>query len=302
MNTHILTCRQAREIDLVYYLASLGHQPQKITNSDYWYCSPLREEKTPSFKVDRKKNLWYDHGIGQGGNLVDFGVLFHKCSVSELLQKLSAGSIQNFSFHPPIKNPGPAAGEKEKVRIIQTRELGSAPLLEYLEKRRIPPEVASLYCREIVFEVNGKRHEAIGFPNNAGGYELRNHYYKGCSAPKGTTFFNREAPCLTVFEGFFSFLSYQVLHPNGALSLTNFLVLNSLSFLERSRSRMDMYLSVRLFLDRDEAGLKATKQALGYGRGYSDQSYRYEAYKDLNEFLLNQYQGPQRSLRFRIGR
>jgi len=40
-----LTCRGAKQIDLVDYLASLGYQPQKVKNQDYWYLSPLRDEK-----------------------------------------------------------------------------------------------------------------------------------------------------------------------------------------------------------------------------------------------------------------
>jgi len=44
-----LRCSGAKQIDLVDYLASLGHQPKKVKNQDYWYLSPLREEKTPSF-------------------------------------------------------------------------------------------------------------------------------------------------------------------------------------------------------------------------------------------------------------
>lgn len=58
-----LNCEQAKHIDLVDYLATLGHHPEKIRNNDYWYLSPLREEKTASFKVNRKLNVWYDHGV-----------------------------------------------------------------------------------------------------------------------------------------------------------------------------------------------------------------------------------------------
>jgi hypothetical protein len=58
-----LTMAQAKQTDLVDYLAFLGHRPQKVRNEDYWYLSPLREEKTASFKVNRKKNVWYDHGV-----------------------------------------------------------------------------------------------------------------------------------------------------------------------------------------------------------------------------------------------
>ncbi|MEI6947346.1 toprim domain-containing protein [Paraflavisolibacter sp. H34] len=297
MSLPTFSCRQARELDLVDYLASLGYQPQKITHSDYWYCSPLREEKTASFKVDRQKNLWYDHGIGKGGNLIDFGVLYHKCPVSELLQKLSGNRNLSFSFHPPVKTLEGTEAGMEKIRVVEIGELRSIHLLQYLERRKIPREIAARYCHEVVFELYGKRHIAIGFPNNAGGYELRNNYFKGCSAPKDTSFIGLGASRLTVFEGFFNFLSYHVLYPMEAQGLTNFLVLNSLSFLDRSRSQMEKHSANHLCLDRDPAGVKATQQALGYGLSYTDQSHRYGKFKDLNEFLLDQGQSPKKSLR-----
>jgi hypothetical protein len=54
-----------------------------VRNQDHWYLSPLREEKTPSFKVDRRINVWYDHGTGKGGDLIDFGTLFYRCTVEQ---------------------------------------------------------------------------------------------------------------------------------------------------------------------------------------------------------------------------
>src|SRR5258708_35499421 len=96
-----LSCSQAKEIDLVDYLASLGHYPQRIKNDDHWYYSPFRGEKTPSFKVNKALNLWYDFGEGQGGDLIDFGVRFFQCSIIDLLEKLSEVTRLGFSFHPP---------------------------------------------------------------------------------------------------------------------------------------------------------------------------------------------------------
>jgi len=58
-----LMSAEAKQIDMVDYLSALGHRPQKVRNSDYWYLSPL---------VNRSLNIWYDHGIGKGGNLIDF--------------------------------------------------------------------------------------------------------------------------------------------------------------------------------------------------------------------------------------
>ena len=80
---------EARQTDMVEYLSKLGHEPAKIRGVDYWYLSPLREERTPSFKVNRKLNRWYDHGLGKGGNIIDFAILYHNCTVGEFLHQLT---------------------------------------------------------------------------------------------------------------------------------------------------------------------------------------------------------------------
>ncbi|MBO9203100.1 MULTISPECIES: hypothetical protein [Niastella] len=41
-----LNCEQAKRLDLVDYLTFLGHHPQKVSNGDYWFLSPLRDERT----------------------------------------------------------------------------------------------------------------------------------------------------------------------------------------------------------------------------------------------------------------
>lgn len=91
-----MNCEQANLIDLVDYLHSLGYDPKKIRGEDHWYLSPLREEKEASFKVNKNKNVWFDHGLGKGGKLVDFATEYFRCDVSETLQKIS-------SFLPKIK-------------------------------------------------------------------------------------------------------------------------------------------------------------------------------------------------------
>src|SRR6478735_4090805 len=85
-----MNCDEANQIDLVDYLYLLGYQAQKIRNQDYWYLSPFREEKAASFKVNRKRNVWYDHGLGKGGGVIEFAVQFFNCNVSEALQKISS--------------------------------------------------------------------------------------------------------------------------------------------------------------------------------------------------------------------
>lgn len=74
---------------MVQYLSELGYEPIKIRGFNYWYLSPLRDEKTPSFKVNRKLNRWYDFGYAKGGNIIDFGILYFNCSVSDFLRQLN---------------------------------------------------------------------------------------------------------------------------------------------------------------------------------------------------------------------
>ena len=65
---------QARQIPITTYLERSGIKPAKVTRGgrELWYSSPLREgDKTPSFKVDTDKNLWFDHGMARGGNVID---------------------------------------------------------------------------------------------------------------------------------------------------------------------------------------------------------------------------------------
>jgi DNA primase len=48
----MVSASEATQIDIVNYLAKAGHHPLKIRNHDYWYLSPLRDEKNASFKVN----------------------------------------------------------------------------------------------------------------------------------------------------------------------------------------------------------------------------------------------------------
>ena len=85
-----MNCEEANKVDLVEYLYASGFKPAKIRGNNYWYISPLRDEKEASFKIDRNKNVWYDHGAGKGGTAVDFVMEYFKFDVQGALQKLSS--------------------------------------------------------------------------------------------------------------------------------------------------------------------------------------------------------------------
>lgn len=300
-----LLAREAKQIDLVGYLGLLGYQPQKIRNNDYWYLSPLRPEKTASFKVNRHFNVWYDFGLSKGGNLIDFGILYFKCSVSELLDKLS--KQHPFSFHPPLSiaqiNEVTPAGEKAKIAITDIRDgIQLLSLQKYLSIRKIPLPIANRFCKEIDFLLYDKKNTAIGFKNSAGGYELRSAHFKGSSSPKEVTLMVKDfSKSILVFEGFFDFLSYQAIHQRKLILLPkqqpNFLVLNSIGFIEKIKPRLEKYASIHLYLDRDSKGLSVTNELLLLGNKYQDKSYLYKDHKDLNEYLIKEHPGQRQPLR-----
>ena len=71
-------------------------------------------------------------------------------------------------------------------------------------------EVATAVCNELHYDSNGKHYFGIGFPNSAGGYEIRNPFFKGCIAPKNISVFYANEPkkiCF-LFEGFMDFFVF----------------------------------------------------------------------------------------------
>ena len=133
-----------------------------------------------------------------------------------------------------------------------------------------------------------------GFKNNAGGYELRNEYFKGSSSPKYVTYVDNGAKNISVFEGFFDFISYESINKNQREDLTdlpnrhmNFLILNSLSFFEKSLLLMEKHQRIHLFLDHDNAGRNCTNVALKRSMKFKDESKLYKGYKDLNDWMMN---------------
>lgn len=292
----------ANDISLVDYLSSLGHHPQKIRGNNYWYLSPLRKERTASFKVDQKLNLWYDHGTGKGGTLVDFGMAYFKCSTKELLQQLKKGiqPLKNQQSGMSFDLRNTSEKSDEKLKVISIQELTNPALKQYLLDRQIPLAIASQFCKEVCFEIHSREQLAIGFKNDKGGYELRNQNFKGSSSPKVPTLIvGEDSKNIAVFEGFFDFLSFQTLRCSPArLELhlpklqPDMLVLNSLSFFEKSRERMERYSNIDLFLDTDKAGIELTKKALTWSIKYKDCSQFYARHKDLNDFLRNMQAPP----------
>ena len=276
------TLDEVRNMDIVDYLANLGIQPTKIRNADFWYHSPLRSERTPSFKVNRNLNRWYDFGTGTGGNLIDFAISYHGCTIGEFLATLSGERLRAAR---PSQPPSPKVENSNKLLITDERPLRSGLLMRYLQDRRICISIADEYCKEVQYNVAGNTYTGIGFKNDSGGFEIRSPYFKGSSSPKDISMIGNDGAKVAVFEGFMDFLSFRTLYPDHKKMNMDFLVLNSVSFFQRARPKMEVYGEISLFLDRDTAGRDCTLYAQSLGERYSDRSQMYQNYKDLNDWV-----------------
>ncbi|MCH5598016.1 CHC2 zinc finger domain-containing protein [Niabella ginsengisoli] len=219
-----MTIKEAKEIDMVSYLSAAGIEPAKIKGENYWYHSPLRKERTPSFKVNRRLNKWFDFGEGRGGGLIEFMQEVNNIKIPEILQKLNELNLPTTQLNQlPSRSTG--------IEIVSTKLISSPALIRYYQSRRISTEIANQFLCEVDYRNNNKSYYALGFKNDAGGYELRSTYFKGSSHPKVPTLIKNQAATLAVFEGVFDLLSYCTICQHQPVAPRDFLVLNSVSFL-----------------------------------------------------------------------
>lgn len=284
-----LNVQAAKEIDLVELLAALNYHPAKILGNDYWYLSPLREERTASFKVNRRINAWYDFGTGEGGNIVDFGIRFYHCSVSQLLDILGS---KNFFFQPQnIQRQEPLEKIQPVFTVKEVSEIGHFRLVDYIESRGITLKTARQFCKEVILHSRKTNADfsLIGLQNSSGGWELRAPDFKSCVAPKDISFFNNDQSAVAMTEGMFDFLTavQEKLIPEN----TNWLILNSLSMTEKAKPVLLQHEKVFLLLDNDKPAkicLESLSQFLsGNNIATENLSYKYALSKDINEWLMS---------------
>ena len=121
------------------------------------------------------------------------------------------------------------------------------------------------------------------------GYELRGlDNFKSSIRPKDYTIFDRGKSVLAFVEGMFDFLSHEVATKKIVPEATNWLVLNSLSFIQKGMPLISSYQKVYLLLDNDAAGRDASKRLLSRSSMVQDLSSNYRDCKDLNEQLMKE--------------
>lgn len=287
--TQLLNAKDLKEqASIVDLLSRLGYEPVKKFGKEHMYQSMLRDgDNNPSFSVDDKLGAWYDHGTGKGGNIIDFGVAYWpNLKFNEVIEKIQATCNMVL---PVRRDPRPRLPVRARNYVIENvKMIGTHPAITaYLQSRGVF-DLARKELSEIYYHVKNEKGEkkqffAAGWKNEAGSWEVRNRYFKGCLGQKALSIISGDPKSVAVFEGYMNYLSWRKERPEAPHSV---IVLNTLSLLNEGIKRSTLFPVIDLFLDRDTAGLHATRdfmKALPYA---TDRSDAYENYNDYNDKLV----------------
>lgn len=312
---YVMTIDEIKSISILQWLRNNNYGEGIRKGKNYFFCSPLRSERTPSFAVNTTENLWCDFGntYKNGGNIINLveqlNPTWSEHQVLSFLERQVRDLKLDFNedYNARIEEEeakkrwieGKRAEREEQLNqetvIERIIPLSHPYLRDYVIQRRIDYGVAQRFCKEVHYSLRGKHYYAIAFMNVAGGMEARNKLNKRCIGKKSiSAIYPRETPqkhCC-VFEGFFDMLTYATIEawmPGIDVCVEmpcDFFVLNGVGEVRELLPYLKEYDSIHCYLDNDEAGRTATKTIVkSYPNAAVDESHRYKGYNDLNDCL-----------------
>ena len=275
-----MNCTQFNKISVEEILQSLGHFPTKQTEKEAWFLNPFSKENNASFKINKRINSWYLFSEGIGGNNIDFMKKYLNASISEVL---NWAENQNFSsFHQQTKSQK-LFNLRKTYEILEVKEIQHPALIQYLKSRKV--EAQKHLVSEIHYQMNDKKYFGIGFKNDSEGFEIRNAYSKICLDKKDITTIKNNSKSLRIFEGFFDFLSFKNIEKSLENETSDYMILNSVSMINKIKNSLENYEKIDLYFDNDEAGNRAVEIIKNEKIEAEDCRVLYSDFKDLNEWL-----------------
>ena len=268
---------KVRAIPIENFMVNLGYSIKRVTSANIFFDSPLRNEKTASFSVFKKRNIWKDFGTGEGGDIIELAQKIWNVNFQDAIKKLDKISSS------PIRNEKLKIVKSNKIQLKKILDIVSnRALLDYMKTRNLQPNKVTGLVGEIYYSRNEKNYFGLAFKNDMGGYEIRNKYFKGCYGTKDITTLRKGFNSISVFEGFTDFLSLA----SEKDIKSDILVLNSCALAEKALPTINKYQKLFLFLDNDKTGDKTTdflaKSATAKAK---DLRYLYKEFKDINEWI-----------------
>jgi hypothetical protein len=284
------------QVSLVDLLAKLGFQSLRPSGIELIYVSMIRHtDIIPSFSVNDKLGVWYDHGTGKGGNIIDFGLAFWKdLSFQEVLEKIVL--VSNTELTLPTRSNENRLRKRSPVKIphyeiLEVKDLGNnSEITQYLQSRGVW-QAAQGRLKEIYYYVEDqkklrKHFFAAGWQNELGTWEVRNLYFKGCLGRKAMSFIQGGESKLSVFEGYLNYLSWSAENPFATDSV---LVLNTTTLLPPVIRKAKEFTAISLFFNMDRIGHQASIDFIQICPQAVDCSAAYIGHNDYNDKVKAEY-------------
>lgn len=152
------------QVSLADLLSRLGHEPERRSGKDLIYVSMLPDSDThPSFCVNDELGGWFDHCMGKGGTVIDFGLAYwNQLSFKDVLEKISqVCNLQHDSTeasHESRKTSRPLLARKlPHYKVEEVKDLGSnSTITAYLKHRNIW-SVAGNQLKEVYYHVEDEK-------------------------------------------------------------------------------------------------------------------------------------------------
>jgi len=276
------------QVSIVDLLARLGFHPLPRHGREKMYRSMLREgDNTPSLSVNDELGVWYDHGTGKGGNIIDFGLAYWKnLNFQEVVQKINEVYHQAIIFQKEEKRPRSSV-KMPYYKVDEIKPIGThAAITAYLKSRGVF-EQAKDCLKEVYYFIQddyggGKHYFAAGWQNEQSGWEVRNRYFKGCIGRKAITAIEGHPKNVAVFEGYLDYLSWKSENHSADHSI---IVLNSLTMLQQAIGKAKAFSSIEIYFDRDKQGAQYTRELIKCLPYAIDRSKAYDGFNDYNDKL-----------------
>lgn len=266
--------------------------PKHSSGGQLFYAAPYRPDGDPSLVVKDGTGLWYDHGRGQGGSVIELAkLLYNTEDVSEVISKINElcqGNVPKVSIQQSTSKQLSSFNE-----FVSSKPLGSNyAITSYISSRGVHDASIQLnhVLQDVYYDYVNKegaktRYFGLGWQNESGGYSVRNKYTKTCVGKHDLTYLRGTTEKYNLFEGMFDLLS--AISEKTASEADHNIVLNSGSFTSKA---IDIILKqnapiVRCFFDNGTGGDHYTNLVLERRPDAQDMRILYTNFKDYNELI-----------------
>ena len=156
-----MTSQEANSIPLEDILSRYGYEPSRRYGGYDMYRSPFRCDSSPSFKVFRNENRWYDFGDSSHGRVVDLVMRIHNCSFPQAMKEIEGLGFSSGMIPQP--RPVPVTVQKASgMTLLKIIPVENGHLLDYAASRGIDADIVREHCGALLLREESPREIRAG--------------------------------------------------------------------------------------------------------------------------------------------